>query len=128
MRITTTLSLCRGTCNGNWRRHAGRADLAAFTYPIRNAVRTASDFGIVIAIPAVIGFVPGRLPGSLGDVSLVAAAIIIPFTTYFAPWALDWHTVWSQSGSSGRLRWSDRHRVQDAAFDVLELEPRSCRM
>lgn len=69
----------------------GVPTLAAFSYPIHRAVGTASAFGIVIAVPAVIGFVvsgwdiPGRPPLSLGYVSLVATAIILPFTTFFAP-------------------------------------------
>lgn len=69
----------------------GVPTLAAFSYPIHRAVGTASAFGLVIAVPAVIGFivsgwdVPGRPPLSLGYVSLVATAIILPFTTFFAP-------------------------------------------
>ena len=69
----------------------GVPTMVAFSYPIHRAVGTASAFGLVIAVPAVIGFiisgwdVPGRPPLSLGYVSLVAAAIILPFTTFFAP-------------------------------------------
>jgi len=69
----------------------GVPTMAAFSYPIHRAVGTASAFGLVISIPAVIGFVisgwdvPGRPPLSLGYVSLIAAIIILPFTTYFAP-------------------------------------------
>lgn len=69
----------------------GVPTMAAFSVPIHRAVGTASAFGLAIAVPAVIGFVisgwnvPGRPPMSLGYVSLVAAAIILPFTTYFAP-------------------------------------------
>lgn len=69
----------------------GVPTMAAFTVPIHRAVGTASVFGLAIAVPAVIGFVisgwdvPGRPPFSLGYVSIVAAAIILPFTTYFAP-------------------------------------------
>jgi uncharacterized membrane protein YfcA len=65
--------------------------LAAFSFPIHRAVGTASAFGLVIAIPAVVGFiiagwdVAGRPPLSLGYVSLPAAAIILPFTMFFAP-------------------------------------------
>ncbi len=65
--------------------------LAAFSFPIHRAVGTASAFGLVIAIPAVVGFiiagwdVPGRPPFSLGYVSLPAAVIILPFTMFFAP-------------------------------------------
>ncbi len=65
--------------------------MAAFGYPIHRAVGTGAAFGVVIAVPAVIGFVvsgwdvPGLPPLSLGYVSLAAAAIILPFTTSFAP-------------------------------------------
>lgn len=69
----------------------GVPTMAAFSVPIHRAVGTASAFGIAIAAPAVFGFiisgwdVPGRPPLSLGYVSLIAAAIILPFTTFFAP-------------------------------------------
>jgi uncharacterized membrane protein YfcA len=65
--------------------------MTAFSYPIHRAVGTASAFGLMIAIPATIGFivsgwdVPGRPPLSLGYVSLIATLIILPFTTLFAP-------------------------------------------
>lgn len=69
----------------------GVTALTAFSYPIHRAVGTASAFGLAIAVPAVVGFVvsgwdvPGRPPLSLGYVSIAAAAIILPFTTAFAP-------------------------------------------
>lgn len=65
--------------------------LTAFSFPIHRAVGTASAFGLLIAVPAVVGFIvagwdaPGRPPLSLGYVSLLAAAIILPFTILFAP-------------------------------------------
>ncbi len=65
--------------------------LSAFSFEIRRAVGTASAFGILIAIPAVIGFVvsgmgtPDRPPFSLGFVSVPAALLILPFTVSFAP-------------------------------------------
>jgi uncharacterized membrane protein YfcA len=70
----------------------GVPTMTAFSFPIHKAVGTASAFGIAIAIPAVIGFIisgweaPGRPPLSLGYVSLIATAIILPFTTFFAPY------------------------------------------
>ncbi len=70
----------------------GVPTLAAFSYPIHRAVGTASAFGLIISVPAVFGFivsgwdVAGRPPLSLGYVSLVATAIILPFTTFFAPY------------------------------------------
>ncbi len=60
--------------------------LTAYAYPVHRAVGSSSAFGLVIAVPAVLGFVmtgldvPGRPPFSLGYVNLLAAAIIIPLT------------------------------------------------
>jgi uncharacterized membrane protein YfcA len=65
--------------------------LSAFSFEIRRAVGTASAFGVLIAIPAVIGFVvsglgvPDRPPFSLGFVNVPAALLILPFTVSFAP-------------------------------------------
>src|SRR5690606_39858980 len=65
--------------------------LAAFSVPMLKAVGTASTFGLVISIPAVLGFIwagwntPGLPPFSLGYVNLAAAAIIIPITVLTAP-------------------------------------------
>ncbi|MYM55302.1 sulfite exporter TauE/SafE family protein [Thalassovita mangrovi] len=65
--------------------------LSAFSVEIRRAVGTASAFGVVIAVPAVIGFVvsgwgvEGRPPLSLGYVNVAAAMVILPFTVGFAP-------------------------------------------
>lgn len=65
--------------------------LVAFSTEMRRAVGTAAGFGILIAVPAVLGFiwagwgVAGRPPLSLGYVNLVAAAVILPFTVGFAP-------------------------------------------
>ncbi len=65
--------------------------LSAFSFDIKRAIGTASAFGILIAIPAVMGFilsglgVPSRPPFSLGFVSIPAALLILPFTVSFAP-------------------------------------------
>lgn len=65
--------------------------LTAYSVPVQRAVGTAAAFGLIIAVPAVIGFVisgwgaPGRPPLSIGYVSLPAALLIIPFTTALAP-------------------------------------------
>lgn len=65
--------------------------LSAFSVEVRRAVGTASAFGVVIAVPAVAGFVvsgwgvEGRPPLSLGYVNVAAALIILPFTVGFAP-------------------------------------------
>ncbi|WP_082143786.1 sulfite exporter TauE/SafE family protein [Nitratireductor soli] len=65
--------------------------LSAFSFPAHRAVGTASAMGLLIAIPGVAGFiyagldVEGLPPGSLGYVSLPAAAIIAPVSYLFAP-------------------------------------------
>ena len=65
--------------------------LSMFSMPTHRAAGTAAAFGFVIAVPAVIGFVatglgePGRPPGSLGYVNLIAAGLIFPVTTLVAP-------------------------------------------
>lgn len=65
--------------------------LSAYSYPITKAVGTSAAFGLIIALPAALGFVisglgvPGRPPLSLGYVSLPAVLAIIPITTLLAP-------------------------------------------
>lgn len=65
--------------------------LSLFSYPTHRAVGTAAAFGLAIAVPGVAGFVasgwsdPLRPPGSLGYVSLPAAAVIASVTVFAAP-------------------------------------------
>jgi uncharacterized membrane protein YfcA len=65
--------------------------LSAFAFPIHRAVGTASVIGMLIAIPAVAGFiwsgygVADRPPLSLGFVSLPAVLLIFPMTMTMAP-------------------------------------------
>jgi len=65
--------------------------LSAFSFPIHRAVGTASVIGMLIAVPAVAGFiwsglgVADRPPLSLGFVSLPAVALIFPMTMTMAP-------------------------------------------
>lgn len=62
----------------------GRVDM-------RQAVGTASALGLVISIPAMMGFIligwsaPDRPPFSLGFVNMLAAIMIIPLAVAFAP-------------------------------------------
>ncbi len=64
---------------------------SAFSVQIRKAVGTASAMGLLIAVPAVIGFiwsgwgVQGLPPLSVGYVSLPAVALIVPATYLCAP-------------------------------------------
>jgi uncharacterized protein len=68
--------------------------LSMFGYPIRQAVATASAFGLIISIPATIGFVLGgwndaRVPPfSLGYVSLIGFALIAPTSILATPWGV----------------------------------------
>jgi uncharacterized membrane protein YfcA len=68
--------------------------LSMFGFPIRSAVATASAFGLIISIPATIGFVAGgwndaRVPPfSLGYVSLVGFALIAPTSILATPWGV----------------------------------------
>jgi len=61
---------------------------------IHRAVATAAGFGVIIAVPAVIGFllVPmepqSRPPFTLGAVNLVAFAVVIAMTLITAPWGV----------------------------------------
>ncbi|SDH51969.1 sulfite exporter TauE/SafE family protein [Roseospirillum parvum] len=65
--------------------------LSLCRFPIRRAVGTASAIGLIIAVPAVIGFlssghdVPGRPPLTLGYVNLLGFALIVPATVLSAP-------------------------------------------
>ncbi len=70
------------------------AFMTFFGRPIHQAVATASGFGPIIAIPATIGFMwagwgaAGLPPGSVGYVSLLAAALIIPASVLAAPFGV----------------------------------------
>ncbi len=62
-----------------------------FGWPIHKAVGTASGFGPIIAVPAVIGYivegwnVPVGVPLSLGFVSIAAAVVVAPLSVLAAP-------------------------------------------
>ena len=64
--------------------------MSLYNTPIHRAVATAAGFGVLIAVPAVIGFlfVPmqtGAPPLTIGTVNLVAFGIIIAMTLVTAP-------------------------------------------
>ena len=65
--------------------------LTLFNQPIHRAVGTAALFGLVISLPATVGFIVAgwgdvRIPpGSLGYVSLIGFACIAPATVLAAP-------------------------------------------
>lgn len=59
--------------------------------PLHQAVATSSGFGPLIAVPGLLGFMwagwgtPGLPPGSIGYVSLLGAALVIPTGLLGAP-------------------------------------------
>jgi uncharacterized membrane protein YfcA len=65
--------------------------LTLLSVPTHRAVGTAAAFGLVIALPGMVGFVAsgwgvaGRPPLSLGYVNLPAAAIIVSVSVFAAP-------------------------------------------
>ena len=68
--------------------------LSAFGAPMRAAVATASAFGIIIAVPATMGFVWAGWgnallpPFSVGYVNLIGFALIVPTSMLAAPWGV----------------------------------------
>jgi len=68
--------------------------LLALGTPMRAAVATASAFGIIIAVPATIGFVWAGWgnallpPFSVGYVNLIGFALIVPTSMLAAPWGV----------------------------------------
>ncbi|MGJ8617472.1 MAG: sulfite exporter TauE/SafE family protein [Sulfitobacter sp.] len=64
--------------------------MSLYNTPIHRAVATAAGFGVLIAVPAVIGFLfvdmtQGKPPLTLGAVNLVAFFIVIAMTLITAP-------------------------------------------
>jgi uncharacterized protein len=63
----------------------------AFGYPVHRAVGTAAAIGLIVAVPATIGFVatgwnlPALPHASVGFVNLLGLVLISPFTTLTAP-------------------------------------------
>lgn len=81
--------------------------LSACNYPVRNAVATASFFGLLISLPGTLAFIINGwaiddLPAfSFGYVNLLGFALIAPMTILFAPLgARIAHTIQPQ-----QLRW-----------------------
>lgn len=74
--------------------------LSMFGAPIRAAVATASVFGVIISIPATIGFIYGGWgdpllpPLSLGYANMIGFALIVPSSMIAAPWGVHLaHTI-----------------------------------
>lgn len=74
--------------------------LSMFGASIRAAVATSSAFGIIISVPATIGFIYGGWndpllpPASLGYVNLIGFALIVPTSILATPWGVHLaHTI-----------------------------------
>ena len=69
----------------------GVPTMSLHNVPIHRAVATAAGFGLIIAVPSVIGFLmvsidpAGRPPLTIGAVNLVAFVLIIAMTLITAP-------------------------------------------
>lgn len=66
--------------------------MSLYNTPIHRAVATAAGFGVIIAVPAVVGFlfmsVEGAPPLSIGAVNLVAFGVIIAMTLITTPYGV----------------------------------------
>lgn len=67
--------------------------MSLYNTPIHRAVATAAGFGVLIAVPAVAGFLLVDMqmevpPLTIGAVNLVAFGIIIAMTLITAPWGV----------------------------------------
>jgi uncharacterized protein len=81
------LSVLMGIGGGSF----GVPTMTLFGVPIHRAVATAAGFGVIIAVPSVIGFLifgidpASRPPFTLGAVNFVAFALVIAMTLITAP-------------------------------------------
>lgn len=68
--------------------------MSLYNTPIHRAVATAAGFGVIIAVPSVIGFLfldiapEHRPPLTVGAVNLVAFGIVVAMTMITAPWGV----------------------------------------
>lgn len=82
------LSVLMGIGGGSF----GVPVMSLYGVPIHRAVATASGFGVIIAVPSVIGFLLADMsayptpPFTLGAVNLVAFALVIAMTMITTPW------------------------------------------
>ena len=82
------LSVLMGIGGGSF----GVPIMSLYGTPIHRAVATAAGFGVIIAVPSVIGFlflnIDGAPPYTLGAVNGPAFAIVIAMTMITAPWGV----------------------------------------
>ncbi len=68
--------------------------MSLYNTPIHRAVATAAGFGVIIAVPSVLGFLflpldpASRPPFTVGAVNLVAFGVVICMTLLTAPWGV----------------------------------------
>ncbi len=66
--------------------------MSLYNTPIHRAVATASGFGVLIAVPSVLGFltldIEGAPPYTLGAVNLVAFVVIVAMTLITTPYGV----------------------------------------
>ena len=80
------LSVLMGIGGGSF----GVPTMTLFGVPIHRAVATAAGFGVIIAVPSVIGFLTVDMavapPFSIGAINLVAFGLVIAMTLITAPY------------------------------------------
>ncbi|PVA08164.1 sulfite exporter TauE/SafE family protein [Thalassorhabdomicrobium marinisediminis] len=80
------LSVLMGIGGGSF----GVPTMTLFGVPIHRAVATASGYGVIIALPAVIGFLFADVavapPLTVGTVNLAAFGLVVCMTLITAPW------------------------------------------
>jgi len=84
------LSVMMGIGGGTF----GVTVMTLYGAPIHRAVATSAGFGMIIALPGAVGMIAngwnaeGLPPFSLGYVSLIGLALIVPATIVAAPWGV----------------------------------------
>ncbi len=82
------LSVLMGIGGGSF----GVPTMSLFNVPIHRAVATAAGFGVIIAVPSVIGFLLVEMPEgatpplTIGAVNLIAFGLVIAMTLITAPY------------------------------------------
>jgi uncharacterized membrane protein YfcA len=82
------LSVLMGIGGGSF----GVPTMSLFNVPIHRAVATAAGFGVIIAVPSVIGFLLVDMPEgatpplTIGAVNLIAFGLVIAMTLITAPY------------------------------------------
>lgn len=80
------LSVLMGIGGGSF----GVPTMSLYNVPIHRAVATAAGFGVIIAVPSVIGFLTVDLvsppPFTIGAVNIPAFILVIAMTLITAPW------------------------------------------